>query len=778
MLGVGWLVVAEVNDRLVDDALADVDTMLHLEADRIDAALASQEAAAIRMATNADLVEALDTNAVDPSDMSMTGDTIDQVIIDADRTSFQALDIQVLVRSGRAVGQTDGFSWAGSAPVALEAMDGRQVLFGPAFVNPAGSERLTIVAPVVAPDGAVVGALAVESRLASVVDGVARIEAFGDTAEAVILQRTSATEATPITLRRFDRSGTFNAMVDLNSGTPSAQSLSAGDGQSVDATDYRGVRTIAAVQTIERTGWGLVVKIDRAEAFSLTNAIRRYVSIATAVVLLILLFGWLTQVRPLGRRIRETAAAAERVAGGDYQSLIGDRSTDEIGDFARGIDRLAKDLDDDIRARQRVEEQLRHQAHHDALTGLINRQHATTRIETHGDDLLSMLFLDLDGFKEINDTHGHGVGDEVLQALARRLEAGAPEGAILARWGGDEFLVLMPGVGSEEATAHAAALAEAFDLPVTTRMGEHTISASIGAAGSDQHSSAQEVLLAADAAMFRAKRRRNSYAKISPATIRTVESALRDDRVEAFFQPVVQLVGGEPSLISAEALVRIRNADGSMMYPDEFLPALGDSGLASNVDVRVMKRALETLGSWHRQGIVSEDFSMALNVGPAAMRDQSFPTRLGTAIVDSGVAPSRVVIEVPETVEVVESATLAAFRALGVRLAIDDVGVQYSNLERMVDLDADIAKLDRRWIPDLATAESSKFEVLKGLVQQCHLLGLDVVAEGVETLEQVEMLNGFGVTKFQGYFFGKPVSTHDFISTWCSAPRTTHRLVS
>jgi EAL domain-containing protein (putative c-di-GMP-specific phosphodiesterase class I) len=137
--------------------------------------------------------------------------------------------------------------------------------------------------------------------------------------------------------------------------------------------------------------------------------------------------------------------------------------------------------------------------------------------------------------------------------------------------------------------------------------------------------------------------------------------------------------------------------------------------------------------------------------------------------------PAKVLIEIPETVEVVDADTLDALRTLGVRLAIDDVGCQYSNLERMVDIKADVAKLDRRWIPDLATAESSTSEVLRGLVGQCRALGFDLIAEGVETEDQLEMLRNLGIDVFQGYLFGRPVSPTDFERNWRDSTSSTDR---
>ena len=161
------------------------------------------------------------------------------------------------------------------------------------------------------------------------------------------------------------------------------------------------------------------------------------------------------------------------------------------------------------------------------------------------------------------------------------------------------------------------------------------------------------------------------------------------------------------------------------------------------------------------------DFRVSLNFGPAMMNDQTVVERLAEAIAEYGLKANWVVIEIPETVESVNSTTLHALRQLGVTLAIDDVGIAYSNLERMVDLDADIAKLDRRWVPDLESSQRSKIDVLSGLIDQCRRLGLEIIAEGVETAEQVTTLADLGVDLFQGFYFDRPVSLFDFERTWC-----------
>ncbi len=775
IVAAGFLFARQASSTITERAESDVSQLLQLEMQRLQDALDAQQADVTRVANRDQLVETMDFIATaDPTDGESYRSALlsTRFQIDGALANSQYVEaMQLVQRNGDFISQTADFSREPLSPmIAQQAMQERRTLFGEAFRNRDGEDRLTIAVPITSTDGSVLGALLAETRLAPLVERSTKLEDFGASSESLIIQRTGDGEGKAVTLRRFDRDAAFSATIEAGSGSPSALSLSATGPMVVTATDYRGATTLAAIDYLDRTNWGVVVKIDRDEALAVERDLNRFAWVALLLTLGVIVVAWRRMVRPLGLRLRETADAAERVAGGNYSSRIGDAKADEIGDLSRGIDRLAQDLQADIAAREQAEDQLRYQANHDALTGLKNRQHAQAVIDNQrGRAPYTLLFLDLDGFKEINDVHGHGIGDEVLIALSKRLTRAFPKGTLISRWGGDEFLVMLNDADEASAADSANDLTRLFREPVATRAGQHAVGVSVGIGHSGAHISGAEVLLAADADMFRTKHNRRSSRTISPAVIRLVETALAEDRLEPFFQPVVKLDdNGAPQLAGAEALVRIRGTDGSTVPPAEFLPALGSNDLARSIDARVMTRSMAELGAWHRQGLVPPDFRVALNIGPASVNDSTVIDELAKAMATHDIKPHWVLIEIPETVEHVEPATLQSLKNMGVLLAIDDVGVAHSNLERMVDLDADIAKLDRRWIPDLATAEHSKLEVLKRLVDQCRSLDLDVIAEGVETVEQLEMLQELGVELFQGFFFGRPVSSFDFERTWCA----------
>lgn len=767
------IIVDRVSDRLTEDVAQELTNLVVVEAQHIRSVLDETETDGRAMAMSERLVNALeglptatDAEGADAVLSGLATDLRDAVL----RTGTGVEGVRITDRQSTVRGDTPGYqshdSWMATTALAMEE---RRPVFGPAYRTEDRGERVGVAVPIVTEDDSVVGSLLLETALGPLVNAIPTYEDFGATTEATLVQQGSLASVEVISIRRFDRDSAFVREHGRDEQIPSVMSLTADGPTVLFEEDYRGTETIAAVTRIESLDWGLTMKMDRAEALSISDQISRYILLASLLTLLAVLVGWLTFVRPLGRRLRQAADASDRVAKGDYESLMRDDRRDEIGDLARSIDRLATDLKDDIAARHGVEAELRFQANHDELTGLVNRQHAAVIVEgLAAGELFSLLFIDLDRFKEVNDTYGHAVGDELLSGIAQRLQAKLPPEATLSRWGGDEFLAILPGVGALERDTIRGALSRSLDDEVTTSVGQHSIGMSIGGATSGDELTSIDVLLAADAEMFRMKRTQASEAVVPAEVVRIVEAALSDDRVEPFYQPVVQVdERGGVHLTGVEALVRIRSTDGEILSPAAFLPALGDHPLAGRIDFRIMGRAIADLASWHLKGFVPAMFRVALNVGPAAMAHAELLTTVAAEISRNRIDPSLVLIEIPETVQTVDPGTVAGLRDVGVRIAIDDVGVQFSNLERMVDIHADVAKLDRRWIPSMATAEVSKAEVLRALVDQCNSLGLDIIAEGIETPKQLEMLRNLGVEVFQGFLFGRPVALDDFEYAWC-----------
>ena len=528
------------------------------------------------------------------------------------------------------------------------------------------------------------------------------------------------------------------------------------------APDYRGADSILAVRTLEPTGWGLVVKIDAAEALGPVARATDAALLTAGLTLVGLVVVWLAALRPLGVRLQRTAAAAERVAQGRLETPVGDGRRDEVGELARTIDRLASDLEADRSMRSAAESRLRHQATHDELTGLANRKRANALIDELGETPArpaSVVFMDLDGFKAVNDVYGHAAGDEVLVEVAERLEGALAPHATLARWGGDEFVAMLPDTDGTGATEVAARLREALGAPVSSSAGEHRIGCSIGVASSGEGRTLAAAIVEADASMYAEKARRRSEGTIDAFAARAVESALDERRVELWIQPVVTVPApGKVRLDGAEALVRLRSRDGGVIPPDDFLSAVRKAPLGRELDRRVLERSIEGLSRWRRAGVVDERFTLSVNVTGASLRDPALGDELAASLSRHRVPPARIVIEISEKTGDFDLDVLRALRATGVRIALDDVGLHRSNIDRLVSVNPEIAKIDRQWLDDEV--------VLPRLVDLCRSLGFTLVAEGIENEAQLARLQALHVSRFQGYLFDRPRQAVRFVERW------------
>lgn len=800
---VTWFAVGVIDERLSERIELDLENVRRLEAARISGVLHEYERDAASLAagphvktfvrgvaearagvaTSDQVIGGVDDfDVIDPASKAPLDQLAQRLLGKANTTGSEVVGIGIVGLDGRPYGQSPGFTWVSYDDTVINrAIEGRAPVFGAAYRARFSGERLGVVAPVLS-GGAVFGALLLETRLGPIVDLVERHEGFGDTSEAHIAQATSEGDAEFITLLRFERDAAFTKVVPKEKQLPINRALESPGGQIVRSPDYRGVDSILAIETIDASGWGLVVKIDRSEAFAPIDEVERIAAIGAVAVAMIVLIGWLLLARPIGRRLRRTAAAAERVASGEYQSLIGDESTDEIGDMARSIDRLAADLDADIQKRSRAEESLIYQASHDELTDLYNRKYAAELIQKvfgpEGPTTSSVLFLDLDGFKAINDAHGHAVGDEALISVAKRLRAAIDQGATVARWGGDEFVVIVPDCDPEGAAAIADRLRHLLRDPIITTAGPQILTFSVGAATSRPGCSIDDVLLEADAKMFAQKQANSSMRKVSSGTRLAVSSALDEGRLEVWYQPIITTpTSGRPRIFGAEALVRLRRAEGQIVLPGEFLPEVEDTALGLALDRWVVASALDDLARWQQAGDVEPGLLLALNFGGASMRDAGLPEFLANEATQRDLSLAAVLVEVPEDVAKLDFAVVNELYERGATIALDDFGSSRSNLDRLVDMEAGVVKIDRRWTQSITAAQpTEEMTILGQVVAMCRDLGVDLVAEGVETEQQLTVLQALGVRAFQGFYFERPQPAEIFEKVWLSGgPREVAR---
>lgn len=684
------------------------------------------------------------------------------------------VELRIVDASGQTLGETMGFSWEPTDTKLLErSIHSVKTNFGDAFNNVEDKKRLGMISPVIGDSGEVAGALMLETRLRPITDLIAKHEGVSKSSEAHLAQPMINGDAQFITPLRFDRTSAFTKIVPLSSNAPINLALQSPTGRVVWDKDYRGVESIMALETIPATGWGLVVKVDTDEAFGPVQELRHVLIITMLSSMAFVLVCYMFCLVPIAQRLKRTAAVARKIMNGDLTTRVNDHAQDEIGNLARTIDSLARDLESDQKIRTEVEARLRHQALHDELTGLLNRKYANSVIKQLNEDRQnnhSVMFLDLNGFKDVNDLYGHAAGDEVLIAVSQRLTGRIDNGVTLARWGGDEFVVILPGCGEGAATEFALSLHNAFDDPIKTSKGVHKISCSIGLATSSDIKSLEDVLMEADILMYEQKKLQKSNRTKGNMATRTVERALKEDRMEVWFQPIVSFKRpGTYALAGAEALVRICSRGGGIILPQEFMGDIEHSELGVDLDRRVFSKALASLARWRASGVVGDDFRLSLNLTAQSLNDPGFSTSLHNQIKASAVNPEQIIIELPPNASI-DPLLLAHLRMLGVSIALDKLGTEPMNLGHTTRLQPDIAKIDRRLLGDAVVAPH--------MVQICKDLRLGIIAEGVETRHQMAVLHNLGVSFFQGYLFDTPQRAVDFIGRWgtSSSPSVGDRL--
>ena len=433
----------------------------------------------------------------------------------------------------------------------------------------------------------------------------------------------------------------------------------------------------------------------------------------------------------------------------------------------------------DITQRQAAERRIRHLAHYDNLTSLPNRtllnQHLVEAIniarERHRG--VAVLFTDLDRFKYVNDTLGHQAGDQLLLSVAQRLRACVRDGDMVARTGGDEFVVVLDDLqeGSmpeDVAERILASLARPFDLCSQ----QVTVTPSIGIALYPTDGNDGEALIKnADAAMYLAKERgRNNFqffdhglsARYSERLEleNRLRHALDEQQLELFYQPQVDTLSGE--LIGMEALIRWRQPDGSMIPPDKFIPIAEECGLIVPIGAWVLQEACRQVQAWLREGICR--VPVGVNLSARQFDDAGLLDTIKSALADASLAPAYLDLELTESLVMRNPehtrSVLAECKKIGLQLSVDDFGTGYSSLANLKRFPIDRLKIDRSFIKDIVT-EPDDAAIAQTIVAMAHTLRLEVIAEGVETEAQLALLRRWRCDAYQGYLCSRPISAKD-----------------
>ena len=494
--------------------------------------------------------------------------------------------------------------------------------------------------------------------------------------------------------------------------------------------------------------------------------------------LILSMVGGVLIARGITRPIQALAEMSRRVEEGDFTHALEINRQDEIGELARRFNLMREGL----AAR---EDQILRLAYRDVLTDLPNRTLFTDRLNVAMENArrtrgpLTVLLMDLDRFKQINDTLGHQAGDQVLQQTARRLRGLLRSSDTIARLGGDEFTVLLAGAGTEEAKQIATKILRALEEPIV--IGDHSLDvrASIGIAGYPADSEDAETLMShADSAMYAAKRGNLGFAQYEPAQdhhqkehlslLGELRRAIEYEELRLVFQPKINLLTGE--VAGAEALVRWEHPERGTIPPMHFIPFAEQTGFIKSITRWVIEAAAYQCSRWIALGM---PLKIAVNISAQDLLDPGMPEAIRAALERHKVPAKSFGLEITESGVVQDPAAaigvLKRLRALGIDVAIDDFGTGYSSLAYVKQLDVSELKIDRSFVRNIVLDQKDRAIVLT-IIELGHNFELIVVAEGVEEETSLEVLRKLGCDLVQGFVFSGPLSDREF-RDWVSAWR-------
>ena len=505
----------------------------------------------------------------------------------------------------------------------------------------------------------------------------------------------------------------------------------------------------------------------------------------------------------LTRGLGALKAASQRVAAGDFGYQIEVKGKDELAQTASSFNEMSSHIRTSYDERKRAEdevrklneeleervnqrtvqlstlnEELEHQSFHDALTNIPNRilfqdrLNQATMMLRREKRPFAVFQIDLDRFKAINDTLGHHVGDFVLQEVARRIQAVLRETDTVARMGGDEFALVLAGVGDEAGAGIVAQkIIDSTVKPIV--IGGHTldVGASIGIALAPLHGEGGEDLMRrADAAMYEAKKSRGGYiyfredleivAQAFNLQLSELRHALANDEMVLHYQPKIDFATHVIS--GAEALVRWQHPTRGLVFPDEFIPLAEKSGLIKLLTIVVLKNALAQCAIWRKQGL---ELSMAINISTVNLQDEGFPIRVAELLKEQGAEASWLELEVTEsaimTNPILAIANIKLLSEMGAQISIDDFGTGYSSMTYLKKLMVAKIKIDKSFVMQMASDRSDSV-IVQSTIDLGHNLGLKVIAEGVEDAESWAKLKDLGCDAAQGYYMSRPLSAEKF----------------
>ena len=509
---------------------------------------------------------------------------------------------------------------------------------------------------------------------------------------------------------------------------------------------------------------------------SLKTAMEPFIGLRNTLLVLaigsiaLFLVGSILLGRSLTRPINRLATVARRIRDGDYTQSVDIRQKDQIGELASSFNHMREA----ISAR---EEKILRLAYQDTLTSLPNRALFNDRLEMaiknarRSGKPVTMLMMDLDRFKYVNDTLGHPVGDMVLREVGQRLQALLRQTDTIARLGGDEFAVILPDADTGPATEIAQTIQRALEKPIILEGQPLDVGSSVGIASFPEHGDDPKSLMRhADVAMYVAKRSNRGYAVYEKSfhqprvellrLLSDLRRAIDQDELVLYYQPRVDLKSGTTTHV--EALVRWEHPERGFVPPSEFIPFAEQTGFIRTITRAVMEKSIQQAKRWRDMGW---DIVISFNISSRDLVNPELPKLVEDELTRVGVEPGRIAIEVTESGFMEDPGQaldiLKRLEKLGIKLAIDDYGTGFSSLAYIKKLPVQELKIDQSFVRNMVTDRNDAI-IVKSTIDLGHNMGLKVVAEGVEDVEIMKMLKSLGCDHAQGYFMSKPLSAEKF----------------
>jgi len=539
--------------------------------------------------------------------------------------------------------------------------------------------------------------------------------------------------------------------------------------------DTNGHEMLGAAGTLEVPPWTLVATLPSDQAYRTIHRLLRQIGLWLVVGLLVAVLGALALAQRIGRPIREMASVADRVGAGDFQArFVGPERRDEIGTLGRRLNQMIEGLAESYRRLDR-------QAHHDFLTGLPNRRFMINHLQQLVDDPqarhagIALFFIDLDRFKAVNDSLGHAVGDQLLKMAARRLVDSLDEDTKIARLGGDEFLIVLRGLRDEQAMASiATALIRALGEPFSLMEYELYVGGTIGiSVVPEEGAQVTELLDMSDMAMYWGKEQGRGHFRFFSADLKRravrklgldsqLRKALEREELEVYYQPQVDLCSGH--IVASEALIRWPDGRGGFVAsPGEFIPLAEETGVIVPIGHWVMDRVCRQVHEWQVAGLPT--LAVSINVSAMQFRRQDFFERVRCSLELSRLDPAQVGLELTEgmLVDDTERAirVMSMLKEMGVQVMIDDFGTGYSSLAYLQRFPLDYLKVAQEFVMGIGPSLQDA-AIVGAVIALAKNLKLKIIAEGVETSEQLAFLRERDCDLVQGYYFGRPLPAADF----------------